>query len=558
MWGATGLPDSRENPHSVLPNLLVRKGIYFFFRHNNKDIRPPFFPKARLLVLYCMNSYKAQKANWLLLGIYSIVLVLLVWRHEMWRDELHTWTIVTHAQSLGDLFYIKRYEGHPALWYLLLWPLAQLSADPIWLQVVHTALAIGTASLVVFRSPFRFWEKALLLFSYYLLFEYGAISRNYQIGMLLAFGIATLWPQATKQPLWVGIGLALLFQTNAFAILVGVGVGGGWLWLLVKTGRLFTPMSLLAMSVAGLGLVLGLLSTTLPPDASFNTDWYWQGGFDNLIDAITTVHQGLLPFPEFRLNFWNTQLLSGTVVPLLLSIGSLAAICWFFRKEPVSLITFLIPVLLIIFFTFFRYHGSLRHYGHYMISLVVSYWLYRTARPEPESGIFWAFQVLLLVQTAAGLYATYMDGRYAFSMARPLARYLNQTYPNHVAVAGSYNQLLTPVAGYLRRDVYTLSTQRWGSYVLWNSANWSTTYQNTPDSVLFANYLSFQRQHPNSVLVMAYQPFSHPDVREGSRYRLRTESGTYQFRCVKTFAPAIVSDENYYIYQLDADGQPER
>lgn len=499
-----------------------------------------------------MTLHAAQKVNWLLLGSYVIVLGTLVWRHEMWRDELQTWTLVTHARSLGELVYIRRYEGHPVLWYLLLWPFARLSTDPVLLQLVHTSLAICTASLVVFYSPFRFWEKALLLFGYYLLFEYGVISRNYQPGVLLAFGIATLWPLATKRPLLIGLGLALLFQTNAFGMLVGLGIGAGWLLLLIREKQLVAYKPLIAILIAGAGLLLAWLSTATPPDATFNNAWDWRWRFSNLLDAIQTIYQGLFPIPTFQLNFWNTHWLSGLVLPVLLSLGCLLVIGWSFRKAPVSLVMFMIPALLIIAFSYSRYHGSVRHNGHYMISLIVSCWVWRASPASPQSGSSWLFQLLLVMQCVAGLYAAYIDSRFAFSMARPLARYLERTYPKTVAVAGSYNQLLTPVAAYLGRDVYTLSTKRWGSYVLWNAANWNEALLSEPDSVLFTRYLTFRREHPNSVLVMAYHPFSHPDVREGTQYLLPVADSLYRFDCVKAFAPAIVPDENYYIYQLKA------
>ena len=39
-----------------------------------------------------------------------------IWRHEMWRDELQTWMVVTQSATLATLFDSKVYDGHPAAW----------------------------------------------------------------------------------------------------------------------------------------------------------------------------------------------------------------------------------------------------------------------------------------------------------------------------------------------------------------------------------------------------------------------------------------------------------
>jgi hypothetical protein len=35
--------------------------------------------------------------------------------HQMWRDELQTWMLARHSESISQLISLKRYEGHPAI-----------------------------------------------------------------------------------------------------------------------------------------------------------------------------------------------------------------------------------------------------------------------------------------------------------------------------------------------------------------------------------------------------------------------------------------------------------
>jgi hypothetical protein len=85
----------------------------------------------------------------------------------MWRDELQAWNIVLESKSLVAIFQNIRYEGHPSLWFLLLWPFSLITSSPYVLQLLNLSLAALTAHIIIFKSPFSLWEKVLILFSYF-------------------------------------------------------------------------------------------------------------------------------------------------------------------------------------------------------------------------------------------------------------------------------------------------------------------------------------------------------------------------------------------------------
>jgi hypothetical protein len=47
--------------------------------------------------------------------------------HELWRDEVQAWLLDRDSSSAIDLLSRQKYEGHPALWQLLLMPLTRIS-----------------------------------------------------------------------------------------------------------------------------------------------------------------------------------------------------------------------------------------------------------------------------------------------------------------------------------------------------------------------------------------------------------------------------------------------
>lgn len=69
--------------------------------------------------------------EWGIFLIYSFLIILGVYHHEMWRDELHLWNILSYSGSLTALVHNAAYEGHPLLWHLILWPINKMSIAPI-------------------------------------------------------------------------------------------------------------------------------------------------------------------------------------------------------------------------------------------------------------------------------------------------------------------------------------------------------------------------------------------------------------------------------------------
>jgi len=100
---------------------------------------------------------------------------------------MQVWSLSQHSHSLSELFYLKRYEGHPDGWYVLVFLISRLFPHPVGVQFLNLAMATAVAYLVSRYSPFARYQKALIVFGYFLFYEYSAISRDYEIGILALF-----------------------------------------------------------------------------------------------------------------------------------------------------------------------------------------------------------------------------------------------------------------------------------------------------------------------------------------------------------------------------------
>ncbi|GAB4020428.1 hypothetical protein [Spirosoma koreense] len=499
-----------------------------------------------------MRLTPKETANGVLFLLYALAIGWVLWEHEMWRDELQSWGIAVSADTPADLIQNARYEGHPLLWFVLLWPITKLWSNPVAMQIFHGCLALASAYLILFRSPFTTLEKALILFSYYFIYEYAAISRNYQIGVLLICSICVLWKNPAQNLLKISLLLFLLFQTNVFAFLVGLALAIGLLAEEFYARRLWPlrPTQFLAALIIVGGMFLTTRSVP-PADSSFLNEW--SAGFNRgtLFFALAGIAHGFLPITDFSVHqFWNYSFVPfGLAVKLTLGGILLLLAIVSMPRERVALLVLGTALLFLFVFTYEKPRGLLRHFGHYTLALVAAYWIQGVKRPAHEFhrlslGYFGV--LILLIQVLAGLNAWYRDVRYPFSRARDVAAHLRQHYPK-MAVSGVFQDNLTAVRWYLQKPIYYLDVGAYRPFVLFNQHDWNDRMNSQPDSVIYGKYLRFQQVHPPSLLVMAYHS-PHSTV-EGRTDTLHTRQGDYHFTCIKTFDGSI-TDENYYLFSV--------
>ncbi len=160
-------------------------------------------------------------------GVYAAVVVFGAMHHEPWRDEVVPLSIARQARSVAGLVAPLRFEGHPALWYVLLWGAYRAVGQTWVLKAVSLAAAIG-AMLLVNRSVLPWWLRVAFTASFFPLYQYSVVSRGYVVEMLLLFAFCAAYPRRREHPLAVALVLALLANTEAF----------GWIMTLAAVAML--------------------------------------------------------------------------------------------------------------------------------------------------------------------------------------------------------------------------------------------------------------------------------------------------------------------------------
>jgi hypothetical protein len=83
------------------------------------------------------------------------------------------------------------------------------------------AIATAAVWLLLFRSPFPRYLKLSLPFTYFLLFQYAIVARNYVLAPLLLFLAAMAWK---KSPFRLALALGLLANVSLHAAVISGGL----------------------------------------------------------------------------------------------------------------------------------------------------------------------------------------------------------------------------------------------------------------------------------------------------------------------------------------------
>src|SRR5258705_3915967 len=90
---------------------------------------------------------------WGIFILYIVICGYTITHHELWGDELHSWNIAKASKSFFDLISNTRYEGHPPLWYTILWVVSKFTHNLVYIQLVHGIIAGLIVFIILFFSP---------------------------------------------------------------------------------------------------------------------------------------------------------------------------------------------------------------------------------------------------------------------------------------------------------------------------------------------------------------------------------------------------------------------
>jgi glycosyltransferase involved in cell wall biosynthesis len=412
---------------------------------------------------------------WAVFAVYCLLLGVGMARHEMWGDEFHSWNISKGSGTYFQLIANRRYEGHPPGWYTLLWMLSKVTHQVVFVQVLQWLIAVITAFLLLFRSPFPTRTRVLIPFGYYFLWEFGVFSRNYTTAILLAFCVCLIIREASRYKAIVYyLLLFCLSNIHMLGLLLAVSLHGYFLLLQKERGR--SMASLIGPALLGLLAVFPAVYFIIPPsDSQLNLSALYHGATSFRFSALYEIPiRAFLPLPAWwKEHFWNTHFLlalqEGRLKPVFVPIALLLLLFVFscLWKEKKSMTLFTINLLLsFIISTFFFSLLNARYSGFVYISFIVAYWLYCKERTVTDKWLS-PVNVLLAAQLIGGAFAFIQDLRRPFSYSKELVTLLREVPAGEKWVTDYWT--MNTVVARTDHPAYCVDMEKDMSFVLWAS-----------------------------------------------------------------------------------------
>lgn len=489
-----------------------------------------------------------------LTAAFFAVALVTVLNHEMWRDELQAWLIAAGSRTFPELVWNMRYDGHPPLWYLLLYALSRLTDDPSAMKFLHLGVATVSTYFFARRAPFTRLQKTLFAFGYFPLYEYAAISRNYALGVLAVFAFCAAYRAGAerKKYLLLSTALALLANTSVYGMMIALALALMLAYEIIAApgarallaSRRRALLGACAVFAAGAGFSAAQMLP--PPDGGNIIGWRFYESLSDVANVLRVVWRGFAPLPVPSYHFWNSNLV-GPPVAAILACAVLAAALLMLARRRAAFVAFAAGASGMLLFTLAKFHGYNRHHGHFFVLFVACLWIAAVSPRAEEFGhpaVMRAARflearkgrilvALLSVHVAAAAVACVMDWRHHFSHNQRVAQFVREEGYDELYIVADEDAMVSPLTAYLGRKIYYPRGDREGTFIVWD-AHWRFwPQQNALDA---ARRKAVERGE--DVLII-------------SNYRLGArDPGVVP---VREFTGSIVGDDEYYLYLVRHD-----
>ena len=488
-----------------------------------------------------------------LMLIYCVIIIIGMYHHELWFDEVQHFLLARDSKSIHELIQNSLYDDHVALWKILLFMLTHFISDnPIALQALHFIVIITAVFIFLRYAPFNFIAKILILLGYYFIFEYSILCRNYAIDILFLFIICKLLSKPDKNLIKVGVLLICMCNTHEFFFFASISI---FLYLLYYNYDhkslntrflLFSFLFLIGFLIVVFHIYNAELYTSI-----YHTNKWWLT-VHNISFAVHGIDKGFIPLPPLHdPNFWNRHMFEGwsSFIKVPLSLLFLLYPVWIIRNSRKALIFYTsASFFLLLFLTRSQMTGS-RYYGMFFIYFIVAIWLADydginvlfidkdKKRSIIDVATICIFYIILLVQIVAGAFIYEQDYTRPFSQGKNTVKFIQSQHLDSVPiVVDGYNAGPT-LSAYFRHPVYYLDIDTIGSYCWDNKAldpvNRKSLIQEMKDSKYIPTIKEF--------ILISDRPNCDSEI---------NQMAIFYFVKINSFQNAIIPIENYYVYNV--------
>jgi len=466
--------------------------------------------------------------------LFSIVAGIGMYNHEMWRDELEIFMKVTANLSLFKISYYSSIA-----YYSFLKVIVNLFPHPAMAyQICH--LMFITMAVFIFNrySPFSYLQKILFTFSYFMLFEYGIISRSYSFTILLIFITIYLITRKKQNYILDAIVLLVLANHHLFGAFASISLTGYALLHTINRLKTMHPgqkrqfFIAIGLFIAGWGLISAQYYTLESTGPGFTT-----AGPAPYYMTIRTIWNAFVPIPEIsNYNFWNTNIIPfpigypknidleieyKNIITAIISIGIFIISMVIFSKKIPVLITFTLHTLLQLLFLQYISVHFIRYQGYLFIIFIYNWWL----------------------QFAAGVFAYYKDIKHPFTASYKAAEFIQANGLEKHTMVGFIDYIVEPIAAHLNKEIYYPQIDSFGTYVDWGNVS---RYRPCTINKVLDSAVQLLSEHNKNILLI----LSSKLMRNNKPVERGLITQGIEIRKIEEFRENIVGNEKYFLYEL--------
>lgn len=494
----------------------------------------------------------SEKTNYVIILLFIIFSLPLLLNHEPWRDEAQAWLIARDSQNLTSIIHLMGYEGTPALWHFILFPLAKLELPYFSMAAVHFLLILSAIIVFINYAPFSKFQKLLFSFGYYIFYEYSIIARNYALSVLFLFLIASIYKERLKKPVLYSLLLILLANTNVYSLVIAIVLSVVYVSDLKSQKTVgITKMYIIPFLIIISGFLISIYQLLPPADLNpYTARWNLDLSTTHISTIPDDIVGAFLPIPRPGISFWNTKLLSYPIAGVFVFLLSLG----FFIKKPEPMFIYLLSSAGLFGIFFLKYVGGLRHDGLIFIIFVFSLWIANEYEEKSliknklinkifnQKNLTYLFVTLLFFQVAASPIAAYYELYYDFSAGKKTATFLkdNGFINNNTFIATYPSPMATAILPYIPipySQFYYVEYKDYRSFMVWNK-EYSLNGDLSIDEIVDRVDNAIRDKNYNTVLIIINKKADGEKI-FSQRYDL-----------IAYFDRTIVDDESYYLYQL--------
>ncbi|WP_267383029.1 hypothetical protein [Cyanobacterium sp. uoEpiScrs1] len=382
------------------------------------------------------------------------------------------------------------------------------------------------------------------------------------MGLIAIFCFCTYFETRHKNYIYLALILAFMANTNAYCLMISISLA------LTLVCDYFTQDDfqykvkpgirniIIAFIIFGIGVILAGIMLLPPPDSTLQgggSQWFFEFDWIRFCQSLTRIWRSyiLVLIPS------DSNPLDLTIFTVL-SLGLLWFVSAILIKKPIVLFFYLVSSLEILIFTYLKFLGSQRHYGHLYIILISTLWIesyycnselllnlfrylpqkfYKLSLNLLKFVTYYKNNFLIIIlcfQLIAGVIAFSRDLLIPYSASRTTANFIQKNNLESMTIVGSEDFTIAPISGYLNRKIFYPESQKLGSYVLFNKQR-----RNIDDKEMLINIVQLIKNGGNKkniILILNRQ--------------LQIKRSDLEIMLLAKFEKAFIYNEKYYLYSI--------